>query len=203
MMLKSKLVLAAAAVLAPTLTLAMTTADTTLFTAKLGTGSVVHKLFQPGDTKAPQPFYKSFCATQKPVSYNNAKGNATLLFDKKSNTLYFAYSYSGLSGSPIMMHFHIAPAGKGGPIVQTICGHPPPGSANLGFSSAAVVSAKCPVGTAGFITGKYHLQGNPKLNPSVTADQEVADLMAGKFYINVHTCLNEAGEIRGQVVQDQ
>ncbi|HEY7232055.1 MAG TPA: CHRD domain-containing protein [Pseudolabrys sp.] len=32
-------------------------------------------------------------------------------------------------------------------------------------------------------------------------DAQAADLMAGKWYVNVHTAANKAGEIRGQVVK--
>ncbi len=200
-MLKPKILsIAIGALFAPILTLGLSTQNTKLFNAKLNTGSVTHPLFQPGNTKAPHPFYKSFCAKQKPISYHNAKGNSTLLFDKKTNTLWFAFSYSGLSGSPIMMHFHIAPAGKGGPIVQTICGFPPPGNSKLGFSAKSLVSSRCPTGTSGFIVAKYKLKGNMKLKPSVSRSQEKSDLMAGNFYINIHTCLNELGELRGQVL---
>lgn len=37
---------------------------------------------------------------------------------------------------------------------------------------------------------------------SVTlTDAQVADLMAGKYYVNVHTAANPGGEIRGQLVK--
>jgi hypothetical protein len=32
-------------------------------------------------------------------------------------------------------------------------------------------------------------------------DAQAADLMAGKYYINVHTAANPGGEIRGQVTK--
>ena len=169
-----------------------------LFTAKLSTKAVTHPLFQPGNPKAPRPFYRKFCAQVKSESYKNAKGYATLWYNSKTKVLQFAYTYTGLSGPAIMMHFHIGKKGKGGPIVQTICGHPPPGNPQLGYSKPAI-SSHCPLQTTGFIQGRYKLTGNQKLTPSMSAQQEEADLMAGKLYINVHTCLNEQGEIRGQI----
>lgn len=38
------------------------------------------------------------------------------------------------------------------------------------------------------------LEGSATLN-----DQQAADLMAGKWYVNIHTAANKAGEIRGQM----
>ncbi|HXX08896.1 MAG TPA: CHRD domain-containing protein [Pseudolabrys sp.] len=32
-------------------------------------------------------------------------------------------------------------------------------------------------------------------------DEQAADLMAGKWYVNVHTAANKAGEVRGQVTK--
>jgi hypothetical protein len=40
------------------------------------------------------------------------------------------------------------------------------------------------------------LDGSATLN-----DQQAADLMAGKLYVNVHTAAHKAGEIRGQLVK--
>ena len=37
---------------------------------------------------------------------------------------------------------------------------------------------------------------------SVLTDAQIARLKAGGFYINVHTTLNPAGEIRGQLTVD-
>ncbi len=49
--------------------------------------------------------------------------------------------------------------------------------------------------------------GNPSEPPSGTLaggavldDQQEADLLAGLWYVNIHTALNGSGEIRGQVV---
>ena len=40
------------------------------------------------------------------------------------------------------------------------------------------------------------VEGSATLN-----DEQAADLMAGKYYVNVHTAANPGGEIRGQVMK--
>jgi hypothetical protein len=42
---------------------------------------------------------------------------------------------------------------------------------------------------------------SPMKGQAVLTDAQVADLIAGKWYFNVHTAANKAGEIRGQVVK--
>lgn len=41
---------------------------------------------------------------------------------------------------------------------------------------------------------------NPAMGSKVLTDAQIADLMAGKWYVNIHTKANPGGEIRGQVV---
>jgi len=44
--------------------------------------------------------------------------------------------------------------------------------------------------------GTSPIEGSATLN-----DEQAADLMAGKYYINIHTAANAGGEIRGQVMK--
>lgn len=171
-----------------------------LFTAVLSTKAVTHNLFEPGDQKAPHPFYKTRCMNAKSTDYSNATGFGTFWYNPDTSTLLFAFTYTGISGSPIMMHFHLGDKGVGGPIVQTICGYPPPSMKALGYSSKAVSALTCPVGTTGIMWGSYKLAGNNRLTPPLTLAAEKKALMDGKLYVNIHTCLNEAGELRGQII---
>ncbi|MDB5484322.1 MAG: hypothetical protein JWR29_226, partial [Tardiphaga sp.] len=42
---------------------------------------------------------------------------------------------------------------------------------------------------------------SPSEGSATLTDAQAADLMAGKYYINVHTEANKGGEIRGQVLK--
>jgi len=41
--------------------------------------------------------------------------------------------------------------------------------------------------------------GSPSIGAAVITPAQIADLLAGLWYINIHTALNPGGEIRGQV----
>jgi hypothetical protein len=42
---------------------------------------------------------------------------------------------------------------------------------------------------------------SPLEGSATLTDAQAADLMAGKWYVNIHTAANKGGEIRGQVVK--
>jgi hypothetical protein len=42
---------------------------------------------------------------------------------------------------------------------------------------------------------------SPAAGSATLTDAQAADLMAGKYYVNVHTAANPGGEIRGQVTK--
>lgn len=172
------------------------------FVCILNKEDVLHKLFEPGDPKDPHPFYKD--RSDEPIyPYPNACGSGTLLFDPDTNELHYSFSYSGLSGRPIMMHFHIGSASQSGPIIQTIFGKPygPETVKGLGSSEASPTSGKdAPYSRSGFVSGVYQLNGNAQLNPPLSKEQEIKALFNEGVYVNIHTYLNELGEIRGQII---
>ena len=114
-------------------------------------------------------------ATNTPAT---AVGVASMLFTPSTDTLQYAISYAGLSSAPFMAHFHFGLPSTNGPILQTICGKPKP-----------TLEGACPDANAGMMHGSWHLSAS-----------EAKDLLMGKVYINLHTKLNQNGEIRGQVI---
>jgi hypothetical protein len=93
-------------------------------------------------------------------------GTGTITLDTVSNALSWSITWSGLSGTPTLMHFH-------GPALP---------NQNAGVQVDTGVVGPPVVG-----------------NAILTAGQE-ADLLAGLWYLNLHTTTFGAGEIRGQVL---
>jgi hypothetical protein len=44
---------------------------------------------------------------------------------------------------------------------------------------------------------------NPIDGTATLTDDQAADLLAGKYYFNIHTAANPGGEVRGQVLKDK
>jgi hypothetical protein len=91
-------------------------------------------------------------------------GNITL--DTNTNLLSWSISWSGLIGTPTLMHFH-------GPALP---------NQNAGVQVNTGVA------------------GPPVVGNAVISDLQEADLLAGLWYLNLHSTAFAAGEIRGQVV---
>ncbi len=170
------------------------------FYAHLSVKNENHKLYPVGDKDAPHPFYKEM-ANEPQYPYEDACGFGAFLYDPERGELHFSISYAGLSGSPIMMHFHLGGPDDDGPIIQTIFGEPYTRVQNLGSSTRPPIYGKVgPKGRAGFVSGVYKIDGNPELTPPLSTEAEKEKLFKGLIYVNIHTYLNEAGEIRGQVL---
>lgn len=105
-------------------------------------------------------------ASQVPAVTSPGKGTADVGFDTATKMLTWKVTYSGLTGPATMAHFHLAEAGKNGPVAV------PLKDAASGAEGSATLT-----------------------------DAQAADLMAGKYYINIHTAAHPGGEIRGQVTK--
>ncbi|MCF7890073.1 CHRD domain-containing protein [Candidatus Bipolaricaulota bacterium] len=116
----------------------------------------------------------------------SAAGLAIALLDRKNNRLEFSITYKGLSDRPTMAHFHRGKKGEEGPPVRTIFGEP-----EIDEATGAP-----PEGNNGFVSGVWKEDGTQPLT-----EEMVEALLSGEVYVNVHTELNPAGEIRGQLVE--
>lgn len=157
-------------------------------------------------TKGPLESFFPQCVVDKQKTSNleKARGEGHFLFDPSSKELSFKIEYSGLSGPPIMAHFHNGAPGVSGPILQTICGMPPPTSP-IGYSDGAIISKECLDRTSGAIQGTYVLKdyecpADDTSCKSLTVADQVQIIACGNLYVNFHTCLNQPGEISGQII---
>ena len=95
-------------------------------------------------------------------------GTGVITLDTATNLLTWNISWSGLLGTPTLMHFH-------GPALP---------NQNAGVQ----------VGTG--------VAGPPVIGNAVINATQEADLLAGLWYLNLHTTQFGGGEIRGQVVPE-
>jgi hypothetical protein len=109
-------------------------------------------------------------AQQVPPLQIDGGGVADLTYDPATKILTWNVTFSGLSGPATMAHFH--------------------GPAPAGKNAGVLI----------WISTKGKQAMSPLVGQATLTDDEAADLMAGKLYINVHTAKNPGGEIRGQVI---
>lgn len=96
-------------------------------------------------------------------------GTITAVYDADINKLDYTITWTGLSGTLTNMHFH-------GP-------------------ADATVSAGVQIGITGWpttVTGSV-------TSSAMLDDTQEADLLAGKWYYNIHTTFKGSGEIRGNM----
>jgi hypothetical protein len=96
-------------------------------------------------------------------------GTVTGTYNSTTNSLQYNVTWTGLTGSATLGHFH--------------------GPALAGANASPVIT---------FTLNNNGNAGNAAATVTLTDAQE-ADLLAGKWYANIHTQMNGAGEIRGQV----
>lgn len=112
-------------------------------------------------------------AQEVPPVATPGTGTASISYDTVSNLLSWTGSFSGLVGTTSAAHFH--------------------GAAAPGVSAGVRLGITIPLGvTAG------------SFGPSSATISEAfeAELLAGLWYLNIHTSFRPGGEIRGQVVPE-
>jgi hypothetical protein len=120
---------------------------------------------------APVSFKVSLTGAQQvPPVTTNATGTADLTYDASSRVLTWNVSYSGLSGPATMAHIH--------------------GPAAVGKNAPPVI----------FLSEKGAAVANPIKGQATLTPEQAQQMMAGDWYINIHTQAHADGEIRGQVV---
>ena len=116
-----------------------------------------------------------------------------LQFDTATNVLNFDFNFEGLSGGLDFsvnsgIHLHL-PGTSGDPFNQT-----GPIVFNLNsFNDEAVTNTNAQIAneaTSGQVTGSIDLDGN---------DSAIENLLAGEFYLNIHSADFGGGELRGSV----
>lgn len=96
-------------------------------------------------------------------------GTVTGTYNSTTNSLTYNVNWTGLTGAATLGHFH--------------------GPALAGSNASPVIT---------FTLNNSGSSGNASATVTLTETQE-ADLLAGKWYANIHTATNGAGEVRGQV----
>ncbi|MEX2543060.1 MAG: CHRD domain-containing protein [Trueperaceae bacterium] len=96
-------------------------------------------------------------------------GSATAVLDSANNTLTLSGTFSGLTGPATGAHIH--------------------GPAGVGETAGVLFPLQVDTAASGSISGTW---------TDMTAEQ-VRQLRDGLYYVNIHTEMNAAGEIRGQL----
>lgn len=105
-----------------------------------------------------------------PTNTSTGTGSTTGTYNATTNSLQYNVAWNGLTGAATVGHFH--------------------GPAAAGTNASPIIFFNLVNnGGAGTATGTI-----------VLTDAQEADLLAGKWYSNIHTATNTGGEIRGQVV---
>jgi len=102
-------------------------------------------------------------------------GTGSFAISPGRDSINYSITYYGLTGNTTAGHFHIAPAGVGGPVVRTITGSAGPAMTYIGTWATSDAS-----------------------QPLTQAYAE--SLFTGKMYVNFHTAIYPGGEVRGQLL---
>lgn len=128
---------------------------------------------KPGDQYNISATMNAAQEVANPPVNSTATGSITGTYNSTTYKLTYTMSWSNLTAAPTAMHFH----------------GPAPAGENAGV---ALGITGFPANATGSVSGEATLTA-----------QQGADLMAGKWYGNIHTPTYGGGEIRGQVAVSQ
>ena len=126
------------------------------------------------EVEAENIYYANFAMTgsqEVPANSSTATGTVDANYNRLTKTLTYKVTFSGLSGNASAAHIHgIGEPGIIAPVFQTF--------------------SPFPAATAGSYSGTLLID-----EVRITEN----DLLAGRYYFNIHTALRPGGEIRGQL----
>lgn len=125
-------------------------------------------------------------ASQVPPVDSEAIGLADVIVDTEAMSVTWMIAHDGLSGPPVAGHFHgpATPAEIAPPVIDL----------GGGAYGATLDSEKS--------ENENVVENGTEGSAELTVEQ-LADLQAGRYYINIHTTQHPDGEIRGQVVEGE
>ncbi len=130
-----------------------------------------------------------------PAASSPGRGEFKARIDRKAGAIFYELSYKGLQGNITMAHIHLGQHGVNGGISVWLCGT----TTNPGPAGTPV----CPAGTEGEVNGT--LMAANVVGPAAQLiapgefDELVDAILAGVTYVNVHSTVLPAGEVRGQI----
>ena len=126
-------------------------------------------------------------SNQVPPVQSAGSGTVTAVYDSSTKRLSWKGEYSGLSGPATAAHIH-------GPAATTA-------NARL----VVWISENLDQCSQGECRSKSDAKAPPLASPfqgsAILTDAQTADLMAGMYYVNIHTDAHPRGEIRGQLTR--
>ncbi|MFM2336827.1 MAG: hypothetical protein RL115_20 [Bacteroidota bacterium] len=123
-------------------------------------------------------------AQETPAVNSSALGSLDVSYSKETKLLNYKVTWTGLSDSVSAMHIHgLAPISYAAGVVQ-----------NIVAASNSIYPQKT--------SGKFTYAKTGTLSGTMLVDGNVVkeeDLLNGMYYVNIHTSVFPAGEIRGQI----
>lgn len=106
-----------------------------------------------------------------PPNQTTGTGTISVSYDPAAKQLSWEGTFSGLTGPATAAHFH--------------------GPAEPGKNAGVMI----------WISEKGQPFASPFKGSATLTDDQAASLLAGQWYVNIHTAANPGGEIRGQLVK--
>ena len=142
-----------------------------------------------------------------PVVSTTGSGTFRAEISKDGDEIEYTLSFSNLEGDVRQSHIHIAPEQNTGVIVLWLCqtaANPAPAGTNPPQCFNALAGESPRTNTVSGVLRASDVI--PQLTNGIAAgelDEVLALIRAGKSYVNVHTSMSPAGEIRSQIADSE